>query len=98
MKREINDADHESSRDSVRSSLDRQVKPHWNRYLAAKQFPREMWLALGQQGLFGLEIPEQYGGPAAGVPPPPDTATSMSPRKVSGRSVREGSRSTFLNG
>ena len=25
-----------------------------------------MWLAFGRQGLLGLEIPEQYGGSAAG--------------------------------
>ena len=66
MKREIYDADHESFRDSVRSFLDREVKPGWDKYIEAKQFPREMWLAFGRQGLLGLEIPEQYGGSAAG--------------------------------
>jgi alkylation response protein AidB-like acyl-CoA dehydrogenase len=66
MKREIYDADHESFRDSVRSFLDREVKPSWDTYIEAKQFPREMWLAFGRQGLLGLEIPEQYGGSAAG--------------------------------
>ena len=66
MKREIYDADHESFRDSVRSFLDREVKPSWDKYIEAKQFPREMWLAFGRQGLLGLEIPEQYGGSAAG--------------------------------
>jgi len=66
MKREIYDADHESFRDSVRGFLDREVKPSWDKYIEAKQFPREMWLAFGRQGLLGLEIPEQYGGSAAG--------------------------------
>ncbi|RYP85089.1 acyl-CoA dehydrogenase [Nocardioides guangzhouensis] len=66
MKREIYDADHESFRDSVRSFLDREVKPSWDSYVEAKQFPREMWRAFGRQGLLGLEIPEQYGGMAAG--------------------------------
>jgi hypothetical protein len=45
MKREIYDADHESFRDSVRSFLDREVNPSWDKYIEAKQFPREMWLA-----------------------------------------------------
>ena len=45
MKREIYDADHDSFRDSVRSFLDREVKPNWDKYIEAKQFPREMWLA-----------------------------------------------------
>jgi long-chain-acyl-CoA dehydrogenase len=64
MKREI--YDHESFRDSVRSFLDREVKPHWDEYIEAKQFPREMGLAQGRQGLLAMQIPEQYGGPAAG--------------------------------
>jgi len=66
MKRHIYDADHESFRDSVRSFLDREVKPHWDKYIEAKQFPREMWKAFGDAGLLGLEIPEQYGGSEAG--------------------------------
>jgi alkylation response protein AidB-like acyl-CoA dehydrogenase len=66
MKREIYDADHESFRDSVRGFLDREVKPGWDSYVEAKQFPREMWRAFGRQGLLGLEVPEQYGGMAAG--------------------------------
>src|SRR3954454_23287968 len=66
MKREIYDADHESFRDSVRSFLDREVKPSWDKYIEAKQFPREMWLAFGRQGLLGLGFPEEFGGSAAG--------------------------------
>jgi alkylation response protein AidB-like acyl-CoA dehydrogenase len=66
MKREIYDQDHEAFRDSARSFLDRQVRPHWDKYIEAKQFPREMWRAFGEAGLLGLEIPEQYGGSEAG--------------------------------
>jgi alkylation response protein AidB-like acyl-CoA dehydrogenase len=66
MKRELFDADHESFRDSVRSFLDREVRPNWDKYIEGKQFPREMWLAFGEAGLLGLEIPEQYGGSEAG--------------------------------
>ncbi|HSV40569.1 MAG TPA: acyl-CoA dehydrogenase family protein [Nocardioidaceae bacterium] len=66
MKRETYDADHESFRDSVRSFLDREVKPNWEKYIEAKQFPREMWKAFGDAGLLGLEVPEQYGGSEAG--------------------------------
>ena len=66
MKREIYDPDHESFRDSVRSFLDPEVKPSWDKCIKAKQFPREMWLALGRQGLLALQTPEQYGGSAAG--------------------------------
>jgi len=66
MKRDIFDADHESFRDSVRSFLDREVRPDWESYIENKQFPRKMWLAFGEAGLLGLEIPEQYGGSEAG--------------------------------
>ena len=66
MKREIYDADHESFRASVRSLLDRAVKPSADRYLEAKPLPREMWPTFGRQGLLGLQIPEQYAGSAAG--------------------------------
>ncbi|MFT4008654.1 MAG: acyl-CoA dehydrogenase family protein [Nocardioidaceae bacterium] len=66
MKRALYDADHESFRDSVRSFLEREVIPSWDKYVAAKQFPREVWRAFGEAGLLGLEIPEQYGGSEAG--------------------------------
>ena len=67
MKRGICDADHESFRASVRSFLDRAVRPSGDRYLEVKQLPREMWPAFGRQGLLGLQIPEQYDGSAARV-------------------------------
>lgn len=66
MDRTIYDDDHASFRDSVRSFLDREVKPHWEQYIENHQFPREMWKAFGEAGLLSLEIPEQYGGSEAG--------------------------------
>ena len=66
MKRTIYDDDHEAFRASVRGFLDREVTPHWEKYIEAKEFPRELWKAFGAQGLLGLEIPEQYGGSEAG--------------------------------
>jgi alkylation response protein AidB-like acyl-CoA dehydrogenase len=66
MKRTLYDADHESFRASVREFLDREVKPHVEEHAAAKAIPRDFWLAAGKQGFLGLEIPEEYGGSAAG--------------------------------
>ena len=66
MLRTIYDDDHEAFRASVRGFLDREVTPHWEMYIEAKEFPRELWKAFGEQGLLGLEIPEQYGGSEAG--------------------------------
>src|SRR4051812_17742669 len=66
MRRSIYDDDHEAFRASVREFLDRQVRPHLEEHQAAKQIPRDFWIEAGKQGFLGLEIPEQYGGMAAG--------------------------------
>jgi alkylation response protein AidB-like acyl-CoA dehydrogenase len=66
MKREIYDEDHEAFRGSVREFLERSVIPHVEEHAAAKALPREFWIEAGKQGFLGLEIPEQYGGVAAG--------------------------------
>ena len=42
MKRDSYGADHESFRDSVRTFLDREVKPGWDKYIEAKQFSRDV--------------------------------------------------------
>ena len=66
MNRGIYDPDHESFRASVRSFLDRELRPSGDRYIEVKQLPREMWPTFGGHGLPGLQIPEQYAGSAAG--------------------------------
>jgi alkylation response protein AidB-like acyl-CoA dehydrogenase len=66
MRRSIYDDDHEAFRASVREFLDRQVRPHLEEHQAGKQIPRDFWIEAGKQGFLGLEIPEQYGGMAAG--------------------------------
>jgi alkylation response protein AidB-like acyl-CoA dehydrogenase len=66
MKRDIYDEDHEAFRSSVREFLDRSVVPHVEQHAAAKALPREFWLEAGKQGFLGLEVPDEYGGSAAG--------------------------------
>jgi len=66
MKRAIYDEDHEAFRSSVKEFLDREVVPHLEEHVAEKAIPREFWTAAGKQGFLGLEIPEEYGGSAAG--------------------------------
>jgi long-chain-acyl-CoA dehydrogenase len=66
MKRTIYDEDHEAFRASVKEFLDRQVVPNLEEHAAQKAIPREFWLEAGKQGFLGLEIPEAYGGSAAG--------------------------------
>ncbi|QNN52793.1 acyl-CoA dehydrogenase family protein [Nocardioides mesophilus] len=66
MRRRIYDADHESFRDSVREFLDRQVRPRGEEFIENRAFPRDLWIEAGKQGFLGLEVPEEYGGSAAG--------------------------------
>ena len=66
MRRSVYDDDQAAFRDSVREFLRREVIPHVEEHAEQHGFGREMWLAAGKQGLLGLEVPEQYGGSAAG--------------------------------
>ncbi|WP_329407836.1 acyl-CoA dehydrogenase family protein [Nocardia vinacea] len=66
MKRHIYGEDHEAFRSSVREFLERMVIPEIDNYATNKAIPREFWLEAGKPGFLGLEIPEEYGGVAAG--------------------------------
>jgi alkylation response protein AidB-like acyl-CoA dehydrogenase len=66
LRRRIYDADHEAFRRSVAAFLDRQVRPRTDEFIEARAYPRDLWIEAGKQGLLGLEIPEEYGGSAAG--------------------------------
>jgi alkylation response protein AidB-like acyl-CoA dehydrogenase len=65
-RRPIFDRDHEAFRDSVREFLRRHVRPHTDRFIADRAFPRQLWLEAGRQGFLGLQVAEEYGGSAAG--------------------------------
>ena len=66
MRRSIFDADHTAFRSSVREFLDREVRPRTDEFIRDHGWPRDLWLAAGKQGFLGLEVPEEYGGSAAG--------------------------------
>jgi alkylation response protein AidB-like acyl-CoA dehydrogenase len=66
MKRMIFDEDHEAFRDSCAAFIAKHVTPHLESYVTEKAIPRDFWLAAGAEGFLGLEIPEQFGGSAAG--------------------------------
>jgi long-chain-acyl-CoA dehydrogenase len=66
MRRPIFDADHDSFRESCAAFLAKAAAPHLESFIEDKGLPREFWLEAGRQGLLGLEIPETYGGSAAG--------------------------------
>jgi alkylation response protein AidB-like acyl-CoA dehydrogenase len=66
VKRTILTDDHEAFRESVREFLARSVLPRHEEFIAQKQIARDVWLEAGKQGFLGLEVPEVYGGSAAG--------------------------------
>jgi long-chain-acyl-CoA dehydrogenase len=66
MKREIYDPDHEPFRDSVRSFLDREVKPTSGRVHRGQAVPSGDAAGPRPAGAARLADPEKYGGSAAG--------------------------------
>jgi len=66
MPRNIYGPDHESFRESVQEFVERTLKPRAQQMIDAHVIERDIWLEAGKQGLFGLDIPEEYGGMGAG--------------------------------
>ncbi|MGW1067980.1 acyl-CoA dehydrogenase family protein [Streptomyces aureus] len=62
MKRQIYTEDHEAFRAVVRTFLDKEVLPHYERWEKDGIVSREVWLAAGRQGLLGLAVAEEHGG------------------------------------
>ena len=63
--RPIFDTEHESFRDSVRSFVDRHLKPVHQEAIDNHHLARDLWREAGKQGLLGLSVPEEYGGSGA---------------------------------
>ncbi|RJL32743.1 acyl-CoA dehydrogenase family protein [Bailinhaonella thermotolerans] len=66
MRRTIYGPDHEAFRESVREFVTRTVEPRAEEFIERRLIDREVWREAGRQGLLGLEVPEEYGGGAAG--------------------------------
>ncbi len=49
-------------RDSVVKFLDKEVKPHYERWEKEEIWPRELWLAFGEGGFLCADQPSEYGG------------------------------------
>jgi alkylation response protein AidB-like acyl-CoA dehydrogenase len=62
VRRTLYDPEHEDVRALVREFVDRHVRPRHEEFIAAKAFPRDLWVEAGKQGLLGFQIPEEYGG------------------------------------
>ncbi|WP_230661753.1 isovaleryl-CoA dehydrogenase [Psychrobacter sp. I-STPA10] len=49
-------------RDSVRSFADSEIAPRAAEIDSSDQFPMDLWQKMGDLGLHGITVPEQYGG------------------------------------
>lgn len=54
--------EHVALRDTVRSFVDREVRPHARRWDEEAAFPAETVAKLGELGIMGVMVPEEYGG------------------------------------
>ena len=52
-------------RDTLRAFVDEQIRPVAREWEAAGRYPDEIVATMRQMGLFGLTVPEEYGGMAA---------------------------------
>jgi short/branched chain acyl-CoA dehydrogenase len=55
-------AEHESFRKVVRDFAEREIAPHVAQWDREHYFPVDLVRAMGELGLFGLAVPEEYGG------------------------------------
>jgi|SRR6516165_7930199 len=62
MRRELFDQQHEEFRILVRDFIAREVIPHHGEWLVDGAVPRDLYRRLGDIGVMGLSIPEEYGG------------------------------------
>jgi acyl-CoA dehydrogenase len=62
MRRTVYNEDHEAFRQTLRAFIESEVVPNYPDWLAAGIAPREFYYKLAELGLFGIEVPEEYGG------------------------------------
>ena len=62
MRRTVFNEDHEAFRATMRSFIEAEVVPVYADWFAAGQAPRDFYYKLGDLGVFGIAVPEEYGG------------------------------------
>ena len=62
MRRTVFNEDHEAFRQTLRDFIQAEVVPYYQDWFDAGIVPREFYLKLGELGLFGIQVPEEYGG------------------------------------
>ncbi|WP_329432186.1 MULTISPECIES: acyl-CoA dehydrogenase family protein [unclassified Streptomyces] len=64
MPRTVFNEEHEAFRQVVRDFLAKEAVPHLQDWVAAKAVSRDFYRKLGELGILGIEVPEEYGGGA----------------------------------
>lgn len=54
--------EHNIFRQSVRTFLEKEVKPYLDAWRKNRQIPRQIWRRMGEQGFIGYWLDEKYGG------------------------------------
>ena len=62
MRRTVFNEDHEAFRQVLRDFIEAEVTPHYQEWYEAGIVPRDFYYKLAELGLFGIEVPEEYGG------------------------------------
>ncbi|MQS07096.1 acyl-CoA dehydrogenase family protein [Streptomyces alkaliphilus] len=62
MRRTVFNEDHEAFRLTMRDFIEAEVVPVYPEWEAQGHVPREFYRKLGELGVFGIEVPEEYGG------------------------------------
>ncbi|GGX69486.1 acyl-CoA dehydrogenase family protein [Streptomyces hiroshimensis] len=62
MRRTVYSEDHEAFRETIRDFIAAEVVPVYDEWREAGAAPRDFYKKLGELGVFGIEVPEEYGG------------------------------------
>ncbi|MFQ6331968.1 MULTISPECIES: acyl-CoA dehydrogenase family protein [unclassified Nocardia] len=62
MRRTVFDVDHEAFRETIRAFVESEVVPVYDKWYEDGIVPRDFYHKLGELGVFGIEVPSEYGG------------------------------------
>ena len=62
MRRTVFNEDHEAFRETIRAFIEAEVAPVYDEWEDAGHPPRAFYNKLGELGVFGIQVPEEYGG------------------------------------
>ena len=62
MRRTVFNEDHEAFRATIRAFIEAEVVPVHDDWYAAGEVPRDFYYKLAELGIFGIRVPEEYGG------------------------------------